>query len=987
VLDTFYSNDGGTTWFASGARPPLPPPPPPPVLTAMLGGASQPWAHLIIDVHPDNPSIAVVGAINLARTKDFGVTWELIMDWQNWSAGDRAQHGDMHALLFDIADPRRMFVGNDSGVAMTPDIVQGNPRTDKGWRKRSHGLLSSQFNDIAVHPTYPFMAGGGLQDNGSYASFGGETWYVIGDADGGQIAFEVNDPRTFIAPNQTTIMRSTVVAPTTLDPNPGFYPLISRRAVNGDREPPNDVFACQIDSREIPPLSTTAPLFLSLVEHHPTVAGHLLIGRGFTPANGPNPAVPADVFFSTNTATSFNRGNIPPAQIGTGSVSALAYGNGAPATADWWVGGTQGQLLRGGAAGGWTAMALPPNALNSVISRIAVHPKNSNYVAVCTTGVKAVWGGNEGGRVYLSFDRGAHWADITNLPPAPGGALPPCPFTSLAFDPQPAANVVQTLYVGTLAGVYVSRNLPRIPAAPGVVPAFNPQWLTFNDRPRIPAEPVNALRGRGPLPLTVVNDLKIVSLPARTGTDVIANAAETVPRTRMIAAMYGRGMYVCDITRVQAPGTPAGGPPVRLYIRETVIEDGLSYPRATPAVLNSAPGAAPRLGGDPRFPVNTVQFTDSDAFDIRIDNEPFQFFDDVIDGVEFDEDLKTRPLKAGAANVVYVQVHSAGWDAAGPVDVHLYFAPAPAPGAPNTAPLPDLHADFWAHWTDDPLPPPAAAPVVPAAAWQRAGKSVKLTKVGANQPAVARFEWTPPPTLGANVALLAVCTAATDALTPGVQPVVMAALLRRERRAAFRVAPVTAFVPDLYIRDGLDDVGDLGGVAFGGRSPDIIVVFDDPGDPATAFADLGNPRSSDRIRVGGDNLIFVRVHNRAAFDTSTDVELFWARPNTATVAAPGPGGPPFDNTQWQAVTAVGAAQDVNVPANGTTFVKFHLPNAPAPEAGTPAALALIALIKSHAGPDPEPLRSRVTDLATFWRFFRELSDSNNAALRVLRYQP
>ena len=39
---------------------------------------------------------------------------------------------------------------------------------------------------------------------------------VIGDADGGQISFEPNDPRTFIAPNQSFIIRSTVVAPTAL---------------------------------------------------------------------------------------------------------------------------------------------------------------------------------------------------------------------------------------------------------------------------------------------------------------------------------------------------------------------------------------------------------------------------------------------------------------------------------------------------------------------------------------------------------------------------------------------------------------------------------------------------------------------------------------------------------------------------------------------------------------------------------------------------
>ena len=57
--------------------------------TGLLG--NQPWGHLIIEVHPDNPAIVVAGAMNLVRSSDFGVNWTLVMDWQNWSRGDRAQ--------------------------------------------------------------------------------------------------------------------------------------------------------------------------------------------------------------------------------------------------------------------------------------------------------------------------------------------------------------------------------------------------------------------------------------------------------------------------------------------------------------------------------------------------------------------------------------------------------------------------------------------------------------------------------------------------------------------------------------------------------------------------------------------------------------------------------------------------------------------------------------------------------------------------------
>ena len=712
---------------------------------------------------------------------------------------------------------------------------------------------------------------------------------------------------------------------------------------------------------------------MPVIEHHPLRQRHLLIGRT------------GAVFVSTDGCSSFASAGVPPpifvipaaAGGGTADASALAYGNGTTASADWWVGTTDGALTRGNnavAPTGWSAQLLPATTARMPITRIAVHPANGNVVAVSTGGNRGV---TEQGRVLLSHDRGAHWLDITGA----AQALPSCPVLGLAFDPQPLAAQPQTLFATTLAGVYVVRNLPRLPVAPGVIAAFNALWATFNAR-----------GGPGPLPLTLVNDIRIVNLSARTGPDLVVNSPESVKRTRLIAALYGRGMWACDITRVPAPtGAALGGPSQRVYLRQTVVEDGQSYPRPTPTELNTAPdGVAQfRLGGDPRFLLNAVKFNDHEAFDIRVDNAPFQFFDDVIDGVEFDEDLVTKSVQAGQRNVVYVQAHSCGHATVPAATVHLYFAPSPAPAAnPNADPLPDLHADFWTHWLDATLPAPVAPPAATAAAWQRAGAPVTLTTIGPNQPAVARFEWLAPATLPGFVALMALMTTppAGDPLTPAGQPVAMKTLLRRERRAAFRVAPVTPFVPDLFIRDGLDDTGRLGGVAFGGRSPDIIVVQAPLADLAGTTADLANPRSADRVTLG-DNHIYVRVQNRKPSDTLVDVELFWAQGNPPISAVVDPAGPMTDNTKWQAVPADGAVVSVNVPGSGAVLVKFKLSNPPAPTAGIVNALAFIALIKSHDGADPEPLRTRVSDAASFMRFFLQLADANNAALRAVRYAP
>ena len=973
VLSVYHSSNAGNSWTAR------------PVPLAQLGAAA--WYSLFIEVHPENPAIVVIGELNVLRSTDFGQTWELILDWTTFDRGDHAQHADEHNAMFDAADPRRLWVANDGGLSVAQDIVLGHPLRDQGWRKRSHGITAAMFNDIAVHPTYPQMIGGGLQDNGTYISFGGETWFSVWGGDGGQMAFEVADPRTFIAPTQGSGAGSV---------GPGALARSSVRAVSAvftgsrapllaDKDPPFDVFATQITIIETGiAMPAHGALFVPVIEHHPSAANRLLVARRGGGA-----------YLSTNggsnwTVLAFDAA--ATAALAGAAVSALAFGIQADANADFWIGGNNGVVILGlnnpPAATTWRSFALPVVAGHS-ITRIAVHPADDRYVAFCTASPLA----GQQGRVLLSADRGAHWSDISNLTVAgvaQPGSVPPGPCTSLAFDPQPAANGAQTLFVGTLAGVFVVRNLPRrSPPAGAALPAFVAAWARFS------GIPTAANDGPAALPLVLVEDLKIANLGLRAEPDVLANAPETVRRTRLLAATFGRGMYACDITRVQAAGVPAGGPPQRLYLRQTVVEDGLSYPRPTPTTLNQAPTAnsAFRFGGDPRFPTTgagfPVRFTDHEAFDIRIDNAPFQFFEDVIDGVEFDESLHTKPVQAGASNVVYVQAHACGWQAVPGATLHLYFAPSPPP-APNAnaAPLPDLHADFWAHWLDPVLPPPAVAAVAPAAAWQRAGTPVVLASVGPNQPAVARFEWLPPATLPSHVALLAVVTTAAgvDPLLPAGQPTVMASLLRRERRAAFRVAPVTPFVPDLLIRDGLDDSGRLGGVAFGGRSPDILVVPAALADLAATALDLANPRSDDRVHAGpANNFVYVRVQNRSAVATPVDVELFWAKSSPAISAAADPAGPVTDNTKWQAAAGIGAVANVVVPANGAVLVGFTVNSAPAAEAGLANSLAFIALINASNPGDAKPVRTRVTDAASFWRFFLQLADSNNAALRTVRY--
>lgn len=925
-----------------------------------------PWWCSLVVAHPDNPEVVIIGGVQLYRSLDAGLNWTRVVNWSLAYQGQYAQHADQHAGFFDWSAPEVFWLGNDGGISRAADMIDGNPALDGSWRKRSHGILCGQFNDITVHPTYPQMLGGGLQDNGTFGGYGGGTWYHIGFGDGGEMAWTAGDPRRWYAPSQGGVFVGAIQPASFVPlPPPGGAPGASVATwawrlinfVNADH-PDQPAHVVRLT---FVVLAGNSP-FKGLVKSHPVTATHLIAGRQ------------GSASFSTNGGTATTA---MPLVLGGAWITTLSY---APPVAgvapnahrnDWWVGTGDGRVFRlSGAtsaahapagAPGFTQLQHPiippgPARQRLTISAIAIHPADPQYIAVATAGDP----GNRiaQGRVYLSRDRGRNWTDITVTGAPPGNFLPPCPFTSIVFDPQPAAAAAQVLYLGTMAGVYVCRNLPRRQPG-GALPVFAPVWQAWNNRAGTGPD------RRGRLPLTLVTDLEIAE-------------------NRLYAATFGRGIYQCDLT------VAAQQPAHRLFIRQHLIEDGAParYPRPTPATLNTAPAVAQpaRWGGDPRYPAGTMLFTDHEALDIRVDNAPFQFHDRVVDGVEFDIELTHKPVVPGRRNIIYVQAHTAGWDhftGANEVRVHLFWAPTAAPAGPATAPAPNLQAGFWATVTD-------AAPAPPAGAWQRVGTVQRLADVGPAQPAVARFEWIPPATLGpaaTHIALLALATSPADALA-GAE-LNLPALIRAERRAAYRVVPTLPFRAAVRIREGLDDAGEPGAIQAAGRSPDIIVVKDPVADPLVAFADLYDPRLTDRVHAGTRNHVYVRVFNDAAVPVNVDVNLLWARTNVPADAAADLHAPPFDATRLLPAVPPGPIVNINIPAErwGTAHFEWDAPaSAPYPTDAF-RSLLLVALVRSSDGGDALPDLTRINDPDTFRRFFRTLADADNAALRAVRLAP
>jgi hypothetical protein len=661
----------------------------------------------------------------------------------------------------------------------------------------------------------------------------------------------------------------------------------------------------------------TGAFFIRAIDAHPTNADFVLLGA-FGAAQYATDGV--------NYVSASTPGII-------GNITSVAFPTIGP---DMWAGSDQGEIF-------FNSAVLPPSSgagvqpnwallanLPGPVAAIAIHPTNSAVVAVAT----ALGGAPPPGGLFLSHNRGVNFVSIAGA----ANALPPSPYLALAWDP---ANL-GVLYVGTAAGVYVSRDLPAFPMP--AAPPPSPTWSTFN---------------KG-LPAVPVTDLSV---------SLVTNTIR--------CSTFGRGAFEATLA-----STPAAFkiPEVALLIRNTAVDDARSYPAlntlgADPRIGITAAPPAPPAAQPPATanPAGAIDVTRSP--DIRVDAPRFTRFEafafgEAIDGVEFDENLVRDEPLVGDTNTVYVQVQNRGTDPATNVDVHLYFADAGNPPVP-----PAIPADFGF-----PNAPPAAS------LWQRVSDPITVGAIRPGEPCVVTFRWTPPLSIRENVALLAVVTNAKDNLA-AIPATLVGTLVSNERRAALHVTHVRR--DTILIRDGLDDAGDRGAVPWGGRSPDIIVrqAQVPPANFAVEFADLAVSHAEDRAKTG-QNFVYVRVTNRTeTVVPQSSVRLF--RIPRSAITNPGAGG-----ASWQSVAPAAGVVLNNIPPRGSLVAEFGfaLPADPDPDASADGkGIILLAMANTADGAgnelDPFPDFADITDVSSFWRFFTGAPVGNNAALRALRFVP
>jgi photosystem II stability/assembly factor-like uncharacterized protein len=148
------------------------------------------YTDLRVDPADENRVYAV--SSRLQRSIDGGRTWQRI---------SRATHVDYHSLWIDPTDPRRMWQGQDGGIAVSYD-------RGASWEP-IRNLPLAQFYQVYADEREPFyFLGGGLQDNGTWygpsrtrepAGILPDDWRMISFGDAYWVVAHPDDPDLLIS--------------------------------------------------------------------------------------------------------------------------------------------------------------------------------------------------------------------------------------------------------------------------------------------------------------------------------------------------------------------------------------------------------------------------------------------------------------------------------------------------------------------------------------------------------------------------------------------------------------------------------------------------------------------------------------------------------------------------------------------------------------------------------------------------------------------
>lgn len=188
----YKSTDSGLTFTAQSNSPNI-------LGYSDLGDdeSGQAWYDLAIAVSPSNQNEVWVGGINMWKSTNAGVDWEVNTMWYTNSPYNYI-HCDIHSVNF-YGDT--LYVGSDGGIFYTPN--HGN-----SWYDISAGIGVTQFYRLGCSKNDPEHIVAGAQDIGSNVYLDGEWTHVYG-ADGMEaIISHADDNNVFVTSQMGGLLRS-----------------------------------------------------------------------------------------------------------------------------------------------------------------------------------------------------------------------------------------------------------------------------------------------------------------------------------------------------------------------------------------------------------------------------------------------------------------------------------------------------------------------------------------------------------------------------------------------------------------------------------------------------------------------------------------------------------------------------------------------------------------------------------------------------------
>jgi hypothetical protein len=164
VQGIFYSTDKGQNWTARTV----------PTICDQGNNSvytrNQAWYDLVVEIDPQNDSIAYFGGVDLMKTTDAGDNFTQISTWSLfWPSSDCSGsappylHADHHALVFNPFVTNAAISSHDGGINYSTNMNNAIPT----WTDKNSGYITTQFYAITTHPTNENYIIGGTQDNGS----------------------------------------------------------------------------------------------------------------------------------------------------------------------------------------------------------------------------------------------------------------------------------------------------------------------------------------------------------------------------------------------------------------------------------------------------------------------------------------------------------------------------------------------------------------------------------------------------------------------------------------------------------------------------------------------------------------------------------------------------------------------------------------------------------------------------------------------------